>query len=182
LGMGFYNGFEFEADAHLSTCKMSATYNNDTVINSQDLWADCTGNLGFPGWTYSKDLSGTGGLKAILGEQWANIVCEYDESTRIGSIYINNVLIKQQNFNDYPPPNVFNNCQGLEFNTASGAGTGFAFGFGEDKSNKVFGTNYPWGVISDPWANHFQGYLDDVRVYHKALTADEIALMYNSGK
>lgn len=185
MGIGIYRGLQFEIDggngSEVGNCKMAASYNLDTVVANTDLWADCTGNLGWQGWTYSKDLTASGGLKALIAGKWGHIVCTYDAATKIGSVYINGTLIKTQDFNLWPAGDIFTGCQGLEFNTTAGAGTGWVFGFAEDRTNAI-GDGNSWGTYNSVGSNHYQGFLDDVRIYHKALTAAEVTLMYNSGK
>ena len=55
------------------------------------------------------------------------------------------------------------------------------FGFIHSRAGTLWDTE-PWGGYDFPDANHFMGQLDDVRIYHKALTAKEIELMYESEK
>ena len=56
-----------------------------------------------------------------------------------------------------------------------------AFGFIQSRAGTLW-DGESWGGYEFPGANHFQGQLDDVRIYHKALTAAEIDLMYKSEK
>jgi hypothetical protein len=56
-----------------------------------------------------------------------------------------------------------------------------AFGFIQSRAGTLW-DDQSWGGYDKPGANHFQGQLDDVRIYHKALTDQEINLMYKSEK
>jgi hypothetical protein len=39
-----------------------------------------------------------------------------------------------------------------------------------------------WGGYNFPTSNHFKGTLDEVRIFHKAISAQEVELLYNSEK
>jgi hypothetical protein len=85
--------------------------------------------------------------------------------------------MKTQDFNLYGTP--MSNATGLKF-AGNATNNAFVFGFIQDKVNPT---------ITDSWAdynittnNHFKGWLDDVRIFHKVLTSSEVTLMYNSEK
>ena len=129
-----------------------------------------------------KDLTGSGGVPVLLKDTWAHIVVMYDAPSKVGSMYINGELMKAQDFDLWPAGANKLNAAGLKFDPlATDVGQGFVFGFAQDKSSTLFSTE-PWGNVNSPDSNHFQGNLDDVRVYHRTLTQDEITLMYNSSK
>lgn len=181
MGTGAFRGFQFEIPGDYNSCKLAAHYDLDTTAGSEDIWFPADGNLGWQGWTVCKDLTASGGLPAVLKDKWAHIVVEYDHDSKVGSMYINGELMKQQDFNLWPVGDPKTGCIGLIFDqTATDVGKGFVFGFCYDKSSTLFSD--PWGQASNPDGNHFQGMLDDVRIYHRALTANEITLMYNSSK
>jgi hypothetical protein len=54
-----------------------------------------------------------------------------------------------------------------------------AFGFIQSREGTMWDAE-PWGGYDFETANHFKGQLDDVKIYHKALTETEIQLMYDS--
>ena len=56
-----------------------------------------------------------------------------------------------------------------------------AFGFVKSRQGTLWATQ-PWGGYQYPTSNHFGGQLDNVRIFHRALSATEIGLMYNSEK
>jgi hypothetical protein len=193
LGLAGWFGFQFEynsniygtgATAQIGQCKLAAQYSiSDGTSASQDLWLDGTGatkdNGGWQGWTFSKNLvanNGTG-VNGLLAQQWAHIVCTYDHTTKIGTMYINGQEMKAQDFNLYPVPLL--NATGLKF-AGNATNNALAFGFIQDKVSPT---------ITDGWADytvltngHFKGLLDDVAIYHSVLTPALITLMYNSGK
>jgi len=192
MGLAGWNGFQFEINNNgnnkLGECKLAAQYSlTGGTSASQDLWFNgaATGttkdNGGWQGWTFCKDLtsnSGTG-VNGLLAKTWAHVVCTYDHASKIGTMYINGVEMKAQDFNLYGTGHPLYNATGLKY-AGLAANNNFVFGFIQDKVSPT---------ITDSWADynstsngHFQGLLDDVAVYHSVLTPALITLMYNSGK
>ncbi len=175
LGAGGFNGFVVELN--MSTTKMAAQYVlQDGSTGAQDLWVDGGGNTDFAGWTFSKDYSSEGGFAEVVQEQWTHFVFQYDSETRIGRVYINGELAKRQNFNEYPEDNPFYQANELTFNSQEGLGENMAIGYYADRATTI----YSWADYSDPETNHYSGLMDDIKIYHKALTETEIQLMYDS--
>jgi hypothetical protein len=112
----------------------------------------------------------------MLAQQWAHVVCTYDHATKIGTMYINGVKMKEQDFNLYGVPMM--NATGLHF-VGNPGNNSLVFGFIQDKVSPTLSDS--WAVYSDPTNNHFKGLLDDVAIYHSVLTPTLITLMYNSG-
>lgn len=186
MGTGFFKGFQFEIPGDYAWCKIAAQYDCGAVTESEDIFFIGDGatkdNGGWQGWTFCKDLTGSGGVPVLLKDTWAHIVVMYDAPSKVGSMYINGELMKAQDFDLWPAGANKLNAAGLKFDPlATDVGQGFVFGFAQDKSSTLFSTE-PWGNVNSPDSNHFQGNLDDVRVYHRTLTQDEITLMYNSSK
>ena len=192
MGLAGAKGFQFEYDSHIygtgdrsqiGQIKMAAQYSYTGGTDQQDLWLDGVGdtkdNGGWKGWTYSKNLvtGGGTGVNGMLAQQWAHVVCTYDHATKIGTMYINGVKMKEQDFNLYGVPMM--NATGLHF-VGNPGNNSFVFGFIQDKVNPTLPDI--WAVYSDPANNHFKGLLDDVAIYHSVLTQALITLMYNSGK
>jgi len=176
LGIGGFDGFEFEINKN--DCKLAAQYQTGSTTNGQDLWLDGTGNVGFSGWTFSKDLRPPG-FAAIVQQTWAHFVFTYEGATKLGTIYLNGVKVKTQDFNAYPADSPFLTATGLKFNTtATGVGTNFALGYYSDRATTAFG----WATYTDVTTNHFKGLMDDVYIYHTALSASVVTQMYNTGK
>ncbi len=188
LGLGAFYGFEFEIDGAYATCKLGATYSleNGTTA-SQDLWyngqplilppdPDST----YVGWTFSRDLTGSGGLATLLMDKWAQVVCVFNGSTKIATMYINGQKMKEQDYHLYD--NAMVGANGMQW-----VGDGveevneLAFGFIKSRAGTLW-NNTPWGDYDIPTSNHFGGWLDNVRIFHKALTQTEISLVYNSEK
>lgn len=189
MGLAGWYGFQFEINTNKygtqnGQVKLAAQYSiSDGTSTSQDLWFDGSGstkdNGGWQGWTFCKDLnSGTGtGVNGFIAQKWAHVVCTYDHTTKIGTIYINGEKMKTQDFNLYPVPLL--NATGLKYAGLAGNNT-FVFGFIQDKVSPTIPD--AWAAYSNPANNHFKGQLDDVAIYHSVLTPALITLMYNSGK
>lgn len=119
------------------------------------------------------------GVNNLLAAKWAQVLCIYNSTSKVGTLYINGVKMKSQDFNLWPAGDKKKGVVGLKF-AGNAANNNLVFGFIQDKTSPT---------IPDGWAdymvttnNHFKGQLDDVRIFHKALTETEIGLMYNSEK
>ena len=180
MGLSAWFGFQFEVGYNgdentFPSCKLAAQYEfADGSTGSEDLWFAGDGNLGWQGWTFSKDLTGQGGVNALLRDKWAHIVCRYDSESKIGTMYINGEKMKEQDFNLWPEGDPKYTTVGLKWNGAAGNNT-FVLGFIQDYENPTVSDD--WADYTDPDNNHFDGILDDVAIYHRALTEQEISLM-----
>jgi hypothetical protein len=192
MGLAAWMGFQFEINNNgnggLGECKLAAQYSLlDGTSASQDLWfngADTlsyNGNGGWQGWTFAKDLTSSGGtgVNGLLAEKWANVVCTYNHTSKIGTMYINGEKMKEQDFNLYGLTHPLYNATGLKY-AGNPGNNSFVFGFIQDKVDPTITDS--WAQYSDPNNNHFKGALDDVRIFHKVITPNEILLMYNSEK
>ncbi len=195
LGLAGWNGFQFEYNsnvygtgdrAQIGQCKLAAQYSlSNATSASQDLWLDGVGdtkdNGGWMGWTYSKNLVAGGGtgVNGLLAQQWAQIVCTYDHATKIATMYINGVKMKEQDYNLYIAPNVMYMATGLKY-AGLAANNNLAFGFIQDKNSPTITDS--WADYTLPANGHFKGLLDDVAIYHTVLTQALVTQMYNSGK
>jgi hypothetical protein len=195
LGLSASKGFQFEynsniygtgATTQIGQCKLAAQYSlSGGTSDSQDLWLDGLGgtkdNGSWQGWTFSKNLvanNGTG-VNGLLAQQWAHIVCTYDHTTKIGTMYINGQEMKAQDFNLYGTTHSLYNATGLKF-AGNPANKSLVFGFIQDKVSPTLPDT--WADYTNPANGHFKGLLDDVAIYHTVLTPALITLMYNSGK
>jgi hypothetical protein len=187
MGLGAFHGFQFEIAGDYSWCKLAASYElADGTTASEDLWFPGDGvtgaNGGWQGWTFCKDLTGSGGVAALLKDKWASIVCTYNSATRVATMYINGEKMKAFDFNLWPAGDVKQGVVGLKWGgVAPEVLNELAFGFVQSRGGTLWATE-PWGGYTFPTSNHFGGLLDDVRIFHKALTEQEITLMYASEK
>lgn len=177
LGFAGYRGFQFEIPGSRENGKFVGRYEfEDGTLGNEDLWADCTGNLGWQGWTFSKDLAPTGGFKAEIDNQWAWITVVYNGEDKTGTIYLNGEKIKSQDFNLWPDDSKTKTVVGLGHDTNENVSTKFAIGFYSGTSS----TDYDgWAQYSNPDHNHFKGQLDDMMIFHKAFSDAEVAAMYD---
>lgn len=184
MGLAGWYGFQFEIAGDYGSCKLAAQYDfGDGTSGSEDLWFAGDGqtkdNGGWQGWTFCKDLSSSGGVQALLADKWAQVVCVYNSTAKVGTMYINGAEMKAQDFNLWPAGDPKQGVVGLKYNGNAG-NNNLVFGFIQDKTDPTIPD--PWADYSDPSNNHFKGMLDDVRIFHKALTATEVQLIYNSEK
>jgi Bacterial Ig-like domain/Concanavalin A-like lectin/glucanases superfamily len=187
IGLGAFKGFQFEIPADYGSCKLAASYDlGNGNTGSEDLWFPGNGqtfaNGGWQGWDFCKDLTGSGGVASLLKDKWAHVVCQYNGATRQGIMYINGEKMKSFDFDLWPDGDAKRNVTGLKYGgVAPEVQNKLAFGFIQSRDGELWDVE-PWGGYDFATSNHFKGQLDDIRIYHKVLTADEILLMYNSEK
>jgi len=187
MGLGAFYGFQFEITGDYSWCKLAAQYEfADGTSGAEDLWFPGDGvtgqNGGWQGWTYCKDLTGAGGVAAILKDKWAHVVCVYNSTDRTGTMFMNGEKMKQFDFDLWPDGDAKRGVVGLKYGgTAPDVVNELAFGFIQSRAGTLWDTE-TWGGYDFPEANHFEGMLDDIRIFHKPLTDTEISLMYASEK
>ena len=185
LGLGAFNGFQMEIFGSYNAFKLAAAYAHTNPAGagkfSEDMWADGEGNLGWQGWTFSKDFR-PAGMSAVIKDQWAHYVFVYNAATRVGTVYLNGERIKEQDFDNWPNDANPRFATGLSWRGAApDVLDELALGFVHSRGGTLW-DNEPWGNYDAPGANHFHGLMDDLIVYHKALTQAEVTAMYNSGK
>jgi hypothetical protein len=194
MGLAASKGFQFEYNSNVynvatplrtqkGQIKLAAQYSYTGGTDGQDLWLDGVGdtkdNGSWQGWTFSKNLianNGTG-VNGLLAQKWAHMVCTYNHTTKIATMYINGEKMKEQDYNLYGAPMM--NATGLKF-MGNATNNALALGFIQDKVNPTVPDS--WADYSITTNNHFKGLLDDLAIYHKVLTPSIITLMYNSGK
>ena len=186
IGLGTASGFQFEIPSDYSSCKLAATYQVTGATQGEDLWFNGSGetkdNGGWQGWTFCKNLTQAGGVAGLLKDKWANVICTYNSSTKVGTMYINGEKMKAQDFNLYGNTHPIYTATGLKYSgVAPDVVNELAFGFIQSRAGTKWDAE-PWGGYEFPGANHFKGQLDDIRIFHKALTQTEVTLMYNSEK
>lgn len=180
MGLGAWNGFQFEIFGNYSGLKLAAAYENaEGNAVGQDLWWSTTGDLGWMGWTFDQDVSQSGGLAAIIQDQWAHFVITYDAASKVGSIYINGELRKSQDYNLYGDGHPLLSAVGMKYNGNPTPGDNLAFGFIQGSEDMA---------VSDAWAdplggpdlNRYKGLMDDVRVFHASFSRDDVETLFDS--
>jgi len=188
VGLGAFYGFEFEIQGSYAECKVGATYNcvapatNGHDLTFQGDGLDKNNPLGWKACTFCKLLSPTPaeGMAALLKDKWASIVFVFNGPTKVATMYINGEKMKEEDFNLADP--TLNAATGLIWSgLPPDVYPRLAFGFIKSRQGSLWATQ-TWGGYTLPTSNHFGGQLDDVRIFHRALTATEIGLMYASEK
>ena len=187
LGIGNTSGGFSEIFGSLSGMKMTWRYErmdgttvaNDFFFNGDGMDAN---NGGWVGVEYEVDLTGSGGLGALLQGKWAHLVWVYDAAVNKRHLYINGTLMETDNLGNTTG---LADLVGLKFDD-SGAGTdvigkALAIGFVHDRTTTTW-SDTDWGDYAKPGANHFKGMFDDLRVWKVALTASEVMELYNKEK
>jgi hypothetical protein len=187
MGLGAFYGFMFEISPDCNFCNLAARYDiaggigisNDLSFNGDGMTKD---NGGWQGTEYCRNLTDASGLAALLQDKWAHVVCVFEASTKRGSIFINGEKMLVSNFNLWPDGDVRHNITGLKYEgEAPETFNELAFGFMQSRGGILLDNDPKYGY-DFPTSNHFKGQLDDIRIFHKALTETEVGLMYNAEK
>ena len=189
IGLAAFYGFQFELNGGFTEFKMPVQfdYGDGTSGTGGDLAYNGDGktkdNGGYKGTTINKENTA---LPDVLKEKWFHITYVYNSATKERMFFLNGVLVKTQDHNlfstDLGEPTKEMGITGLKYGgVAPETVNELAFGFIQSRAGTLWDTE-SWGGYDKPGANHFQGQLDDVRIFHKPLTATEIQLMYNSEK
>jgi hypothetical protein len=175
MGCAGFSGFQFEIFGYYDGAKNTITYKlADGTGASEDMWFPSLADLGWQGWTYAKSLT-VDEMVALLKDNWLHVSYTYDATLKVGTLYYNGEKMKSFDFNLWPEGDAKTGVTGLKYN-GNELGTNLAFGFYQGRNNMT----HTWADYADPTAPHFKGQLDDVRIFHKTLTAQEILLMFNS--
>jgi hypothetical protein len=187
MGLGAFNGLQFEIPADYAWAKFAVQYlwADGSTGTGGDLFFNGDGktaaNGGWQGTEVRKDLTSSGGVATLLKDKWAHITYVFDKAAKTRSMYINGELMQKDNFNLWPAADKERTASGVKFNPNADVENKLAFGFIHSRGGILWDSE-PWGGYDFPTANHFKGTLDDVRFFHKPLTAQEIKLMYDSEK
>jgi serine/threonine protein kinase len=90
----------------------------------------------------------------LIADVWQHIALTYDKASGIAVIYINGAVAVQSNLGSFTPQ------------------TGFPY--------LLFGARTTFGSVSNP-RSVFSGGMDEIGIYNRALSAEEIQTIYNSG-
>ena len=178
LGLAGWFGIQYEIFGGYDGSKFAIQYQHATGTASEDMWFPALADLGWQGWTYAKSLTADE-MIAKLKDNWLNVVYTYNASTKVGTLYFDGVKMKSFDFNLWPETDVKRGVTGLKY-AGNAQGNKLALGFIQARENRTISDD--WANYANPANNHFKGQLDDIRMWHKALTDNEILLMYNSEK
>jgi hypothetical protein len=197
MGVGAFFGLQFEVNDHEEWFKFAGAQAAPTENKINDFFFNANGETLAPtgldmATTVDEDYGKTGIRERING--WVQIVYVFSGSTKVRSIYINGEKVMEQDYKKF----IGSGDAGLE---PWATVTGLAFtpsaaapatpDYYDNKWNFGFWTSssstFPsWGEgccqYAGPDNNHFEGALDDVRFFDRAITSDEVQLMYDSEK
>ena len=187
IGLGAFYGFQFEIQGSYAECKLGATYDvGPPLTNPHDLVFNGDGkdkdNGGWKACTFSKLLTPTPaeGMVALIKDKWVYATFVFHGPTKVATLYLNGEKMKEENFDLADP--TLNAAIGMAWaGSPPEVYPRLAFGFVKSRQGTLWATQ-PWGGYQYLTSNHFGGQLDNVRIFHRALSATEIGLMYNSEK
>ncbi len=186
IGLGAFKGLQFEIFGDYTGAKFAISYElADGTTTAEDMWfpkeAQSKDNGGWQGWDFAKSVS-EADMIAMLKDAWLHVVYTYDGVAKKGTLYYNGEKMKSFDFNLWPDGDAKQGVVGMKW---GGDGVEvvneLAFGFIQSRAGTLW-DGESWGGYDFPGANHFKGQLDDVRIFHKVITATEVQLMYNSEK
>jgi hypothetical protein len=187
MGLGAFYGFQYEIFGGYDGSKFAISYEvpdqQDRV--GEDMWfpALATDNTtgGWQGWDFAKSLTAEE-MIALLKDNWLHVTYTFDGTSKKGTLYFNGEKMKSFDFNLWPDDDIKRTVTGMKYmGVEPDVVNELAFGFIHSRAGTMWDSE-PWGGYDFPGANHFKGQLDDIRIFHKALTATEVQLMYDSEK
>jgi len=205
MGIGNIHGLEFEVHPDYAWCRFSqglllaadpATATNDFQFSANGAMKDNIQSNpdslvagGIENATVFNQDFDSAGLKQRLDNTWAHIAMTFTDSTKTRTLYINGEKMYQQELGLLDNPKVNPGLRPLAKVTSlvfvpdtiipARYDDKLVFGFWQSKES-IFG-GAP-GSYSNRDANHFQGLLDDVRIFKRALTETEVSLIYEGEK
>lgn len=187
LGLAAWKGFQLELASDWSWVKFATQYAQAGGSDSEDNWFPGTGltkdNGGWQGWTFHKNVLPYGGGvgTTYFKNKWAHVVCTYEASTKLATMYLNGEKVKQHDFNLWPVNDARRTVSGVKFaGNLTGGGNKLALGFIQGSQNRIIPDG--WADPANPFNNHFTGQMDDVRIFKVALTATEVTTLYTAEK
>ena len=182
LGLGAHFGIQYEIFGGYDGAKFAVQYDlGDGTSASEDMWfpSDATdaSTGGWKGWDFAKSVNATT-MVSMLKDTWLNVAYTFDATSKRGTLYYNGEKMKSLDFNLWDDAK--NGVVGLKYGgTAPDVVNELAFGFIQSRAGTMWSTE-SWGNYDLPTANHFKGLLDDVRIFHTALSGGEVLNMYTS--
>lgn len=183
FGLGAFMGIEYEIAGDYHSAKFGISYEaGDGTGVSEDMWfpalATDNTNGGWQGWTFAKSIP-EDQMEMLLKDTWLHVVYTYNATDMVGSLYYNGELMKTFDFNLWPENDIKRTVVGMMYRGAEPeVYNTLAFGFIHSRAGTLW-DDTPWGDYAKPTANHFKGSLDDVRIFHAALTDSEVEQLFN---
>ena len=184
MGLGAFFGFQYERFGGYDGSKFAIQYEfEDGTTGAEDMWfpseaTDAT-NGGWQGWDFAKSIT-IEQMQGYMKDTWTHVTYVYDSAERKGSLYFNGEIMKSFDFDLWPDEDIKRTTVGLQYAGAEpDVVNELALGFIHSRAGTMWDAE-PWGGYDIATANHFKGQLDDIKIYHKVLSATEIQLMYSS--
>jgi len=180
MGLAAWYGFYIEIFGGYDGTQIKLQFQqaNQTISSDDAMWFPALADVSFSGWTYAKSLT-IAEMTALLKDTWLHVVFTFDGPTKVATLYYNGVKMKSFDFNLYPDIHVLKGAIGPKY-AGLPVGNNLALGFIQGRNNRIVTDD--WANYADPANSHFKGQLDDIRFWHKTITASEVLLMYNSEK
>ncbi|MDA3942184.1 MAG: Ig-like domain-containing protein [Bacteroidetes bacterium] len=186
MGLGAFYGLQFEIFGGYDGAKFAIQYEmGDGSTAAEDMWfpAEATdaSNGGWQGWDFAKSLT-IDEMMGKLKDNWLHVTYIYDAAAKKGTLYYDGEKMKSFDFNLWPEEDIKRTAVGLKYaGQEPDVVNELAFGFVHSRAGTMWDQE-PWGGYDFPDANHFKGQLDDIKIFHKAITPNEVQLMYESEK
>jgi hypothetical protein len=126
-------------------------------------------------WGDFSTTTAGGPVSDLTTTGWHQIVLTYDAATYTKSTYFDGVKVKELNLLD--ATNNEWNLKDMALATGAGIDGKLALGYFASKAN----TNPDWAIFANATST-FKGYMDDLRIFNKALTAAQVTTLYNAEK
>lgn len=186
FGLGAFYGMQYEIFGGYDGSKFAIQYAMaDNKTGAEDMWfpSEATDNTtgGWQGWDYAKSLT-KDQMIAKLKNNWLHIVYTYNGAEKKGTLYFDGVKMKSFDFDLWPDGDAKRGVTGIKWaGVLPDVANEFAFGFIHSRAGSMWDAE-GWGGYDFATANHFKGSLDEFRIFHKALSAQEVDLLYKSEK
>jgi hypothetical protein len=185
LGLAGWDGFYMELASDWTWLRFTNQFAEAGGVSSvEDNFFYGTGvtgaNGGWQGWTFQATTPNSVGA-TYFQDKWAHVVSTYDATTKLATLYINGDKVKEQDFNLWASTSPERTITGVTFaGNLTGGGNVLALGFIQGSENRVITDS--WADPSNLYSEHFQGQMDDIRIFKVALTATEITALYTAEK
>ncbi|HNY07593.1 MAG TPA: Ig-like domain-containing protein [Bacteroidales bacterium] len=180
FGLGTERGFFNEISPNDGWLKFATSHKVSPDPNNHyfgTAWTDPNGS-----GTHAGALAEyVGSITNLIGSSWHQLVMTYDANSQVKTIYIDGIIMLQVSLNN-PPEWILTDFAIADKTDGTGTPvTGIdpklALGFFCSRDNTATG----WSTYSTA-TNTYKGALDDMRIFSKALSTNEVTQLYNAEK